>query len=565
MPRIKGIVHEYPQQLKIKSHPTIAILLLLGFVFRFFLMRYRFAVTFDEVNYLKLGVSGYLNGLGDLMHTYWSPFLPFLISLFSPLFHDYELAARLVSIIAGTALIIPVYYLGRLVYDETVGVLAAGFVALFPPLAFQSTEILTEPLLMLLAASAVLFGAYMLKRYSVAFAIPTGLCCGLLYLTHPTGFGFLVVIGFWIVLGSFSKLFLIRPLRIVWLAAPFLICFLLVSFPYLLFLKDASGTWTLSAKGAANQQLEAHVPGDTDPFRSFDPVHKSVPIDQIYHQGDFLQATNGGSKQISEVHVGSFLLKYLKNVYVMLQRGIPNLLTTIPLLLVGVGLFGGPWKPQQGKLILFLLSFIVFFWFVLIPAFHINERYLTPLWPICALFVAFGAVRVHSWLSGYMPLVTFSKRWKLKPANMASTLILSVFLLLVFLPELGAVVTRDANSADVLADPVDQKRAGAWLKENASEPVVIMSRNHAVDVYAGNYDIKKSVTIPTSSIKHVLEYAKLRGVNYLVINERYMSLYPDLRPLLESDGGLPGLDLIYDDRDPSGLVTKIYKLDEVSN
>ncbi len=97
---------------------TLAIIAIAGLALRLFFLRYRFAVAFDEVNYLKLGVSGYLNGLGDILHTYWSPLLPGLIAFSSQFFDSYELAGRMVSISASTLLIFPVYSLGNFVYDQ---------------------------------------------------------------------------------------------------------------------------------------------------------------------------------------------------------------------------------------------------------------------------------------------------------------------------------------------------------------------------------------------------------------------------------------------------------------
>ncbi|NIR51214.1 hypothetical protein GWO43_21625 [candidate division KSB1 bacterium] len=540
---------------------SLITIMAVGLGLRLFFMKYRFAVAFDEVNYLKLGVSGYLNGLSDVLHTYWSPLLPTVISIVCAFFSDYELAGRMVSILSGTLLIVPVYFLGKHIYDKHVGILAAGFVALFPPLAFQSTQALTEPLYMLLATFAVLFGMFMLKIYSTGFAFLAGIASGLVYLAHPQGIGFLIVVAFWIVFGAVSKLFLIKSLRIPWLAALLVLGFLIVSLPYLIYLKNVTGKWTLSAKAAANWQMEApKQEKGRDAFRSLDPTNRHVPIDRIFHQGDFLQPTNGVSKPVREVRLKPFLFKYVKNVTNMLSSAIPELLTTVPFLLLGVGLLGGPWKPLQGRMILYLLSFIAFFWFVVIPAFHLNQRYLTPLWPVCAIWVAKGALHIKDWLSLNMPVIKRSKQFKMAPGTLASVFIFAIFFIASFLPEFGRVVARQPDNKAYWADPVEQKRAGLWLKEHATAQKIIMSRNHAVDFYAGNYDIKQSVTIPKSSFERVLEYAKHRGVNYLVLNERYKESYADLRFLLETDNEVPGLKLVYEDKDINGLVTKIYRV-----
>ena len=545
---------------RIRPWPALPIIAAVGLLLRLFFMRYRFAVAFDEVNYLKLGVSGYLNGLGDILHTYWSPLLPALISFSCHFFEDYELAGRTVSMLAGTALVIPIYFLGKFVYDKNVGILAAGFVAIFPPLAFQATQVLTEPVYMLSGTCAMLFGLRMLKRYSAGFALLVGIFSGLAYLAHPQGIGFLIMLLFWVIFASLSKRFLIRPVRVIWLTVPLIFAFLSVSAPYLLYLKHVTGRWTLSAKANANMQMDAPKNGVEDPFRSLDHTNKIVPIDQIFHQGNFLQSTDGGRQPVREVRFWPFVSKYVKNVADVLKSAIPELLTTIPMILLGVGLVGRSWQAQQGIMVVYLISFIGFFWFVLIPSFHINLRYFTPLLPICSLWIARGAIIIHEWLSTHVPLSRLSIRKRMSSGGTPAVIVLVAFLVLSFLPEFGRVISRNPDSNGFWADPIEQKKAGLWLKENANGSNVIMSRNHAVDFYAGNYDITGSVTIPKNRIERVLEYARSRNANYLVLNERYKESYPEISFLLEAEDAVQGLQLVYDETGPSGLKTRIYRL-----
>ncbi|MFQ5601696.1 MAG: ArnT family glycosyltransferase [bacterium] len=539
---------------------TVPGLLIVGFVFRLILLPFRFSVAFDEVNYLKLGVSGYLNGLSEVLHPYWSPLLPGFISFFCHFFSNFELAGRLVSVVAGAFLVIPIYFLGKEVFDKRVGFVAAGFFAVFPPLAFQSTQILTEPLYMLFAILAIYTGLRMLKDYSTGRALLAGICSGLAYLAHPQGVGFFLLLVLWIVAGSLFKLFLIRPLRIVWLMAALLAGFLVVSAPYLFYLKRTTGAWTFSTKAAANLQMEAPAVKGGDPFRSLDAENKSVPIDRIFHQGDFLRATDGWKKPVREVTLKPFVIKYIKNVSDVFASAIPQLFTTLPLLLFGVGLLGSSWQPQQGKVYLYLLSFIAFFWLALIPAFHITLRYFTPLWPVCTLWIGKGVLHIHDWLSTNLSLVKFSKRNKLNAALLSSLLIGCLFLIVSFLPETARVLARTSETKDVWAEPIEQKKAGLWLKEHRSGQKIIMSRNHAVDFYAGNYNITQSVTIPRNDIERVLEYAKYRHVNYIVVNERYKKSYPEISFLLETSEPVAGLKLIYEAIGPANLKTRIFEV-----
>ena len=80
---------------------------------------------------------------------------------------------------------------------------------------------------------------------------------------------------------SIFKFYFNRSLKML---LPLVVGFIVISFPYLHFLKQSTGVWTISAKLAANQQFEAYVAGDedTDPFRALDVKNETVLYDQIY-------------------------------------------------------------------------------------------------------------------------------------------------------------------------------------------------------------------------------------------------------------------------------------------
>jgi 4-amino-4-deoxy-L-arabinose transferase-like glycosyltransferase len=536
-------------------------LLLSALVFRLLLLNFRYAVGFDEVNYLKLGVSGHLHGMAETLHTYWAPLLPWLIALFSAFTSDYELAGRLVSLIAGTLLVLPVYFLGKLVYDKTAGFIAAAFIAFFPPLAFQSTLILTEATYTLFAALAVLAGWNMLKRYSITAALLSGLLAGCLYLTRPEGIGFLFIFFAWLIAGFAWKIFLIKPLRFVYLLLAMGSGFVIVSTPYLLFLKHATGSWTISAKGAANLQMDTPEDGSRPSFRSLNENNTSVPIDEVFHLGTFLKSGSAGNHTtVAEVSWRGLTSKYIRNFYDLIKTALPSFLTLLPLMFLGIGLLGSHWQWGQGWKNIFFLSFIGFYWFIVVPMFHINARYLAPMWPLCAIWIANGTGVFFGWLSTYESLLKLANAKKFNPAILSSALVVMLWLGFSFLPELGRILARNPNSTDRWADAVELKEAGLWLEKNADSEIVIMSRNHAVDYYAGNYNIRESITIPENGLDRVLSYARNRGANYLVVDERYRDEHPLLSFLLDNPQAPAGLELVYENKQASGLKTMIYKV-----
>ena len=541
---------------------VLGALVLAGLLLRVLLLNFRFAVGFDEVNYLKLGVSAHLHGMPAALHTYWSPFFPWLVAWLCSFTDNYELAGRLVSVAAGALLPLPVYALGKLHVDKTAGLIAAAFAAFFPPLAFQATAALTEATYMLLVALAVLSGWMMLKRYSLTAALLSGLLAGCLYLTRPEGFGFLLIFAAWIVAGSLFKLYLIRPLRMLYLLLALGTGFVAVATPYLIFLHGRTGTWTLSAKGAANLQMDTPEDGSRPSFRSLSADNSSVPIDQVFHEGNFLKGDSASKGAVAGVSVKGLAIKYAGNMYDLIKTAIPSFLTMLPLMFLGIGLLGVSWQWGQGRKNIYFLSFVCCYWFVVVPLFHINARYFTPMWPICAVWIAGGAHTVFRWLREHEALARFATARKVQPATLAIGLLLGLALAFSFLPEIGRILARRSTSTDRWADAVELKQAGLWIRQQGAAPPVIMSRNHAVSFYAGNYDVHQSVTIPENSLDRILEYAHHRGARYLVLSERYTSEYPQLAWLLHTAPPLQGLKRVYEHAEAPGLLTVVYEMQE---
>lgn len=539
---------------------TLAALVVFGLLFRILLMQFRFAVGFDEVNYLKLGVSGHLHGLAAALHAYWPPFFPWLISLCCSFTSNYEVAGRLVSILAGALLAVPVYGLGKLAYDKNAGLLAAAFVTFFPALAFHSTLILTEATFAVLVALAFLAGWHMLQCYSMAGALAAGVLSGCLYLTRPEGIGFLFIFAGWILVATIFKIFLIRPLRAVYLLLSLGFGFFVVSTPYLLYLKNSTGVWTISAKGRANLQMDSPEDGGRPSFRALNASNTAVPIDEVFHLGTFVKPENNGESPLARnVSLKNLAVKYVENIYLMTRRGIPTFLTTLPLILLGIGLLGHKWEYGLGVKNAYFLSFIAVYWFAVVPLFHVNERYLLSLWPLCAVWIGNGAKRLYMWLQEYRPRAGYAERHKMT-ADRAKLIVIALFLTLSFLPELAYVIGRHPGSKDVWADAVEQRIAGRWIKENHAGRPIIMSRNHAADFYAGNYDVRESVTIPDADVDRVLAYARYRGVTHIVLNERYQNEYPRLCSLLQGENIPPGLETAMKINYPDGLTTVIYRV-----
>ena len=544
----------------------ISIMVTLALLFRLFLMRYRYAIVFDEVNYLKLAASGSLEGISNILHTYWSPFYPLVVALFSKIVTNFELAGRLVSIVSGSLIILPVYFFVQKNVSRRTAILTAIFLAFLPSFAFLSTRAQTEALYTLIAVTAVLWGWQILLNPSVKKAIVLGPLFGCAYLTKPEGIGFLLVfMGNLLVVVFYQIVKKQHPWKLIISGILIIGFFLLFASPYLLFLHKATGKWTISAKGKANQQFEAVTSGVAGKsfrtFRSLSDDNKHVLIDQIYHIGTFLKAENKKAQPTVSVNYQGLMRKYVENFYKVTAFGMNHALTSTILILMVFGLFGSPWDKKRFYRDLYLLAYVTFFWFIVIPLFHINDRYFLSVLPICLIWASQGVFFFISWFEKTILFVSDSQTTKIRPRLLASIAVALILLIGLFLPQFGKILNRNPWIPDYYMDPIELKVAGNWIKAHSEKTPIIMSLGHTTDFYAGNYHIAESVTIPENDLVRILEYAKFRKVDFLVLNERYSRGFQRIAYLLDTKKIPDGLSLAYAKDFRPGLKTVVYKID----
>src|SRR5262249_5601835 len=98
-----------------------------------------------------------------------------------------QLSAQLVSALASVLLVIPMFYIGKELFDARIGFWAALLFQCLPASGRLMADGLSEPLFLLLSSLAVLFAARALRTGSVFGFGLTGLAGGLAYLTRAEG------------------------------------------------------------------------------------------------------------------------------------------------------------------------------------------------------------------------------------------------------------------------------------------------------------------------------------------------------------------------------------------
>jgi 4-amino-4-deoxy-L-arabinose transferase-like glycosyltransferase len=429
--------------------------------------------------------------------------------------------------------VVPIYLLARELFGKPVAFWSGIFVALHPALAFAQTAPLAEPAYMFFGFFGLWLGWQALQKKRWWLAAAAGCCWGFSYLAKPEGAGFLIVFALFAAGRALLDFFHHRrvPSFLMLLLAG--ASFLLTASPYLIYLHRQTGHWTLSAKGAANQQFEAtfFTAENDDFFDSLSPDNKTLPMDVIFHTGTFLQRSE--KNELPKVKVSAVLLirKYVTNFFRVLKYGLPQMLSLFLTILFGVGLFATPLQKDEASLAAYLFSVLIFYWLVVVPIFHINERYLMAMLPLAGIWIARGLLLLAEWLQS-----TTKSLWQAALSSGAARgWAVLIFGLLFWLPEMGKVMAQTSEGFGKWGEAVELKEAGNWLRENAAQqPPIIMSYNKAVDFYAGNYDVRTGVSFSLDALDRQLAYASHRGARYVVIDERYAKHFPVWQQMLDS-------------------------------
>ena len=542
-------------------------LFIFAVIFRLLLMvQFRFAVSFDEAHYLRLSASIFERGLSGLLHPYWTPFYPGVIAFTRLMTVDPELAGRLINVLSGSLLVLLIYRLSRELFGKKEAFFAGLLVSIYPPLAYMNTNVMPETLYTLTGISGLYLGWKSIQKMRPDRGLLAGLFWGMTYLLKPEGAGFLLV---YIVIGGifFSYQIVVRRERkCVLIPMLTIIGFLLVASPYFLYLRKVTGEWTLSAKAGVNQQLEAAEMFDMgdvkDPLYHLTADNRFLPYDMAYHIGNIqeLKTLREGKQRVVHIPVRNYIQKYSRNLYHVLKYNIPHLMTTVLLVLWAIGFFGEWYDQRSWKLIFYLLANVAFFWFLLVPLFHVNDRYLMPLFPLCFIWVGKGCIHLYHWIVRGLEGETMSgSRVFRHRYHIGRGLVIGI-LLLNLLPEMGKILAIHKYDRGQWAEPVEMKEAGLWLKENTEHPPILMSLNKAVDFYAGQNNIRRGASFSYDLLPRNLAYARYREVEYLVFSDRYLDWFPNLKPLMESRDPSPELQLMHEQIDPAGTRTVIYRL-----
>lgn len=478
------------------SHWKILLFLLaLAFVLRIFLVIYPEVIHNDGTEYVRHAKQ---IALGNWSGGKSPPLYPSLIALVQRVTQDYEMAGIWVSVIFGTLIVLPIFYLGRAIFDEKVGFLSALLATVHPSLYISSGSVLTESTYHFFFATSVLFSWNAFNKGEFSGVLLFGLFTTFAYLTRPEAIGLPIVFSAWTLLMNppARERRLVKRIGIILIA---IIIFLAFSFPYLNQIRRDTGKWGISKKatisiGSLSEEEEAP---------SLEALRKKKGItlsSLIKHPLPVLTKIGTG---------------ILGSLYKFLQAYNPILFF---LAVIGWALLFKRKSLYSWKGNLFLLAHLIFYFGFVYSFFFITRRYTSQMVSISIPWGAFGFLGLMEWLHRRLgekiPLKKFS-------------VLLILFILIGLFIQGRVIHTREHRFIE--------REAGRWMKEHLPMGARVMCKFPQEPFYAE----LPWVGMPQGSYEEILRVARDRKVQYLVVDEKIEKDSPGFLEKLKKEDLVP--------------------------
>lgn len=512
-------------------------------------------INSDGIYYATLGEA--LRS-GDLRHgisTYWSPLYPLLIAIASVPLGDVELAGRVVSALAGAALIVPAFLLVRQFYGRVAAAVVAALIALHPALIESSTWVMSDALYALLFTAVVLTGWLAARDGSPRMALATGLLLGAAYLTRPEAVAFVALYVGWLLVLQLVGVATARRPRAVLTAAVLVVGFAVLAVPYVMVLHQRTGRWTISEKADSN------VPslGGHRGLLQLTEDGRTTRMDQLF-SGDEGAASplpadawtavvpppEVGPRRVPESTIQRAARQLWNEIREYMPIVVPRVFAIVGVLGFALGLRRTrEWFAQE----LYLLS--IFGATLLGYALTVVElRYVYAVLPILLAWVARGVVEMARVIVA--ALSRTADRPRVTPAIAAGVLSVPLVVLLAVQGLRGR-----QRPVELRSTPLEERAAGLWLREHADSSALVISPSPTITYYANT----RHLYVPNEPLRTVIAYARHRGAKYLVLSERRASRISRVFQGGTDSRDVP-LPLLHEVAPAPGFRVRVYRVSE---
>jgi hypothetical protein len=471
--------------------------------------------------------NGYV--LNGLPHTAFPPLYPALVGIASLFTNRVTVATSTVSAVAGALLVMPVYLLARDVYNR--GAAAAAIaVAAWPALNFFSAKYVSyghrlyfgsEPLYVTLVAWGMLYLWRFAHGRGFAAAALGGMFFGLASLVRSEGpfvFAFLFA---WAAVRLLVAKKLFKARSIVGLALAAVVMLAAFS-PFLIYVRNVTGKWTLGAKLTNNTRVRDTLWKWVRKHEEFDflTIHYRLNDDNTCMEGpywgvcdfhrDALKSSSSLTSGLSMIrHPDMRWLPFFAEVFV---KGLVPLVAWYAWILIAVSVVWPPWRGARFDWLVFFAANVAPM-VLLAVSLYVLPRHELPLLPLFAVECGRGVAVVTAWLRR-----TLQRVGALAAAAPAIALLPAVALF-------GAMV-YGSFAANALGNRQHSRNPGlsaqeaeggtiAWLADNLPPGSTLMCN----EPWLAYYSDAEWRVCPIAEPARIIEYAANRHIAFAIIDD----------------------------------------------
>src|SRR5713101_291215 len=474
----------------------------------------------------------------------FNPLFPVLIAGTSFVTRNYELAGRLVALVMGALLPLPVFGVGSRLFNRRVGFIAAALALLHPLLVHLSFTVFSEGPYTTLFLSAVYFVVRALNDSSIGSWLLVGGAFGLTYLVRAEATAAFVIALLFALAATEGNL-AVRCKR----AVAALLVFVALALPVVIFIYKSTGKVRLEVKSTIFFYTGKRIlAADTKPGVDYESpggqheVPSPVPNVESGQRWEDKWAFYGidshlkgmgfplrphteviRETQITLRDMVRLVAKGIRqNAPVLFQRlssdwlGAP-LLPAVALL----GALRRPWRGPQAPSRLFVLVVAVAPILATFSALWNEERYYFVLVPLLCIWAANGLYEVGLW----MKASSAAAGWKLMARPAISQCIVPglIGLAMIISPVKG--VRRVSVFVDSALPSRVDKEVGLWIGHQQDHSVKIMDLSIPLAFHAG----AQFTYFPYCTGDMALLYLDASQVDYIVLRreEKFTQYYAE--------------------------------------
>jgi 4-amino-4-deoxy-L-arabinose transferase-like glycosyltransferase len=528
-------------------------IVLIAFALRLFALSTQATIEWEGTEYAGIARNllegkGYYGLMIPGKELMFPPLFPFLIAATSLMTGDLELAARLVSMVMGSLLVVPVFLIAKHVSERRVAYLAAILVALHPLLVRFSVTTYSETTYITLLLTAMSWTLQAFRSGTRRSYAAAGVFYGLAYLTRPEAVA-CALLAFVI---AIVYEFVAHPRRLgLGRLSPVLmpVALLVFAAPYVIWLHSETGTWRLEGKSALNYSASRAIVAGVPTYQALFGVDDNLTETGVFNQSN---ASAARSTRLVPSEVWRFLLAKRSEVLEYLRETVINaaMIGSPPLfMLVVLGLFRKPWDRDIAVAQSFLVLSLLLAGSALFFMFYLAPRFVIQFIPIMIVWAAGGVWSLAEWFEASVRLIGGKM--------LRSSLRLSaVFIVAAVVPLVALTAGGDYWDINLFgADSRPIRVAAEWLNRYESGSKTMVDTSSALAFYTD----ATFVPYPYASSQVALRYLDKRHVRFVVLKDEVLWSRPYLNDWMTN--GIPSAraTLIYNVQTPHMGRIKIYE------